>query len=410
MTTCLLRIRWGKKYSIHAYYGKGLRENIPYLHDLKDRMKDWATLALDERPFEVVVEIPNDFLAIHNIEFVDSPGTGSARNRRYDSSLEDEIVDTQTRAAAISVLVYQLDDIDKEAHERIVYDVANIDAPTVAVCNLGPKWATALQSDKEETKGMLDKAEAFLERVAKAKCFKIVISDKEALEGVRSLASAEYDQTLDDLKNCIVKSLKSHNNLVTRQAVFGSRETIKNLLESAESKVEEYQPIFTGISRERANILGSISDVEEKINKGYARSSESQAALDTAIAGGFIGPVVAAVMAFTTGGMTIPLSIAWTAGSAATGGVVGAVSTALSNEQARSRFRQDLAIEWTRLQETLKNCHQIADNQIIDSALVNRVIKASSSLPLAQYTDILSSLKNDLNVADQKVDGFDTYR
>ena len=115
-------------------------------------------------------------------------------------------------------------------------------------------------------------------------------------------------------------------------------------------------------------------------------------------------------MAFTTGGMTIPLSIAWTAGSAATGGVVGAVSTALSNEQARSRFRQDLAIEWTRLQETLKNCHQIADNQIIDSALVNRVIKASSSLPLAQYTDILSSLKNDLNVADQKVDGFDTYR
>ena len=229
MTTCLLRIQSGEKPSFVENYDNGSSDPRP-IGLLRQRMEDLSAQGPEAfNLYDITIGVKSEFLRKYNVEFVDSPGTGSSIwDEKYKYSLEDEIVNSQLGSAALVVLVYRCSDAQKEAYERIVRELGRTKATTVAVCNLDHSWAGAMRQDRKDIQAVMNRAEALIRKKTNAKCYRIAIETSDS--DLVALANKEYSQSIEDLKVCIIEKLKNHKQHVIRQTVYEGKELINRLL------------------------------------------------------------------------------------------------------------------------------------------------------------------------------------
>ena len=113
MTTCLIRIRTGTKFSGIVKWENETKKIKPDIKSLKNRMAEWGQSSFEHQPIEVIIEVPDEILGIPKIELVDTPGTGSTWDIKYGKNILDETVNKKIRTAAVAILTKVLTALDK---------------------------------------------------------------------------------------------------------------------------------------------------------------------------------------------------------------------------------------------------------------------------------------------------------
>jgi GTPase SAR1 family protein len=395
MTTCLVRIRWGKKARFVEYYKNGTKNTEHDITRLKRRMEEWSSLGVEGRPREVIIEIPDDILKTHKIEVMDSPGTGSAWNREYGGSIEDEIVNLAIKSTAVAVVVYRYINSEFDAHERLIRLLGNNNIPTIAVCNLDPNWAGELKHNKDDIQATIAHAEKQLRDQAKATCYRIAIKDDEEL---KELARQEDGKTIEDLRTSLIELLNERKTHVARQAIRKASVLIDELIQETSQQIRHYEPVLKQIKVEQQKISEAIADVREVLKKGYqpVHGTAWGAAFGTAST--LIGGVAFSLL--TAG--TYPLLLA--AGAAA-----GAAAGNFVDKEELKKFKKSLSYEWTKLQQEVARSRKIASEEIIPQEVIKKLKSSSSSLSESEHRSILNELEAELSASLEKVKDYETY-
>jgi Dynamin family len=392
MTTCLVRIRWGATSRLVECYAGEVEDKKRDISRLKKRMEDWAKLHIEERPREVIIELPNNFLESNKIEVVDSPGTGSGWSVRYGSSLEDEIVNSEIKLGAIAVIVYRYMGAEFEAHERLMRYLGNNNIRTIAVCNLDPNWASELEQNKNNIQETIARAEKRLRDEAKAQCYRIAI---KGTEHIQELARQENGTTIEELRTSLLELLSDRKVYVVQQAIRRGRDLINDLLQETGQYIRQHKPLFTQIEDERKSIFEAILGVREVLNKGYEP-------VNGAAWGSIFGTAAGIGLSLAAGSLLLPVL----PGLAVLGAGVGG----FMDMSQREDFKKRLADKWTRLQGVVTRSAKINSTGMISQEVIKKMRSSSSSLSEAQHKRILNELETELNANLQKVEGYEAYR
>ena len=396
MTTCLVRIRWGKRSTLLECYSGEVEDKNRDISKLRRKMEEWSDLPLDnDRPREVIIEIPNEFLKNNKFEMVDSPGTGSGQNK-YGKSLEDEIVDSGLKSGALAIVVYRDTSSELEAHEKLVRHLGDNDICTVAVCNLDPNWASEIKQNKRNIQATIARAEKRLRDEARAKCYRIAIKGDEY---IKELARQEGGITIEEFRISLIELLDDRKKYAAKQAIRSGHALIEELLQETGQYIREHQPYFDQIEEERKNISEAILCVREVLNKGYEPSHGT--AWGTAV-GTASTLITGAALSLVTAGTYF----LWAAAGAATGAAVGYFVDKTELED----FKKRLADKWTLLQKSVARSTQITRTKMITQESVKKVQESSSSLSESRHKLILNELDTELNTNLQKIEGYNTYR
>jgi preprotein translocase subunit SecG/GTPase SAR1 family protein len=386
LTACLVRVRNGSTARMIERWDNGTTE-IGSLGSLKKRMARWVES--EERPREVIVEIQRDILGSRKTELVDSPGTGSAWNNKHGLSLEDEMVNVAVRSAAIVVVVYRYAAGDVEAHDNLMRQLGMNNVPTVAVCNLDPNWADELAHSSRDIEITIDRAEARLRNLSRAKCYRIAVKGDSNL---LRLARRAGGDTVDELRSYLVNLLGDRKALGILQAVRKGHTLIEELFQDTRDQILANQGLFDETERKRLELLDAIHAVRAVLNAGYERGYMGTAT--GATIGGALGVVGAASAAAVLTVATAGVFLAFVAAGAGLGYI--------ADQRARWRFEKQLGQTWTNLQRCATNTN-----------LVSRAMskKVSSSTPSEYYcASVLDELDTDLAISLQQMEGYEIYR
>jgi hypothetical protein len=391
MTTCLVRIRWGAKSRLVECYAGDVEDKKRDISRLKKRMEDWARLRIEERPREVIIEIPNNFLESNKIEVVDSPVTGSGWSVRYGSSLEDEIVNSEIKLGAIAVVVYRYMGAEFEAHERLIRYLGSNNIRTIAVCNLDPNWASELEQSKNNIQETIARAEKRLRDEAKAQCYRIAI---KSTEHIQELARQENGTTIEELRTFLLELLSDRKIYVVQQAIRRGRDLINELLQETCQYIRKHEPLFTQIEDERKKVFEAILGVRKILNKGYEPAN--------GLAWGSLFGTAAGFGLYLVAGSLLSVLPGLAALGAGVGGLI--------DMSQREDFKKRLADEWTTLQGVVTRSAKINSTGMISQEVIKKMRSSFSSLSETQHKSILNELETELNANLQKVQGYETYR
>ena len=394
MTTCLVRIRWAARSRLVECYSNEVEDRKREISKLKRKMEEWSSLPLEGRPREVIIEIPNKFLESNKIEVVDSPGTGSGRNR-YGKSLEDEIVDSGLKSGALAIVVYRDTSAELESHEKLVRHLGGNNIFTIAVCNLDSNWATELRRNKHNIQRTIARAEKKLRDEARAECYRIAITDEE---NVKELARQEGGTTIEEFRIFLVELLGDRKKYAERQAIRSGHLLIEELLQETGQYIRQHQPYFNQIEDERKKISEAILGVREVLNKSYKPAN-------TAAWGTAVGTASTLITGTALSVVTAGTYFLWAAAGAAAGAAVGY----LVDRTEREDFLKRLADKWSRLQQAVVKSTKITSTEMITQEVIKKIRASSSSLSEFQHKSILNELDTELNGNLQKIEGYGTY-
>ncbi len=410
LTACPVRIRWGEKALFVENYGNDNTHVRRKIADLKREMKEWSTLAIEQRPLEVVIEIPHPFLKEQNIELIDSPGTGSAWHEHYKSSLEDEIVNSKLKSAAIVIIVYKLSQTQTEAHERLVREMGDNNVPTIAICNLCPDWVNRIKKDRGKTHLDIKNAEQFLKNRAKATCFKTVAEYSERnYEGFserKELARREKAESIDDLRAYIVELLKNRKKYVVNQAILESRIRVDNLLQQTNNQINDYQPVFDRIMAEQRTISQAITSFRFLFKKGYQAKNGTEN-IGVGATAGTLG--MAALATLATGGTALIPVLACGAIGLLGGAAGGAYANKIEDEKRQTQFRNQIAQSWANLQNILRDAKEIDIEKILTSNTLQSVQTSATFIKEQEWLPTISKLENEIDTGLDKINGYSIY-
>jgi hypothetical protein len=388
LTACLLRIRRGSSPRMLERWSDGSERERP-LAELRKRMERWAVS--DERPREVIAEIARDVLGDAKTEFVDTPGTGSAWSDEHGRSIEDEVVNAAVRAAAVVVVVYRHSAGEIEAHDNLLRQFGGNDVPVLAVCNLDPNWAGELIQNKRSIDATIDRIEARMRALARAKCYQVAIQADTNLQKLARRAGAD---DIASLRTGLSKLLEDRKALGIFQAVRAGKALIEEMLLDVQKNIHRLQPLFDSTERGRLELLDAVANVRSVLNRGYDRGYKAT----------FVGAAVGGAMA-TWGAVSAAVAMtAATAGVALGFVVVGGAVGFLADQRGRWRFRKQLAAAWTLLQRAL------TATNLIDRSLAKKVLAASRGVSERQCADLVNQVEMDLVASLEKLEGYDTYR
>lgn len=411
LTACPVRICWGKKALFIENYGNANTHVRRKIADLKREMKEWSTLAIEQRPLEVVIEIPHPFLKEQNIELIDSPGTGSAWHEHYKSSLEDEIVNSKLKSAAIVIIVYKLSQTQTEAHERLVRDMGDNNVPTIAICNLCPDWVNRIKKDRSKTHLDIKNAEQFLKNRAKATCFKTVAEYSERnYEGFserKELACREKAESIDDLRSFIVELLKNRKKYVINQAVLESRIRVDDLLQQTNNQIYSCKPVFNRIIAEQNRILQAITSFRSLIENGY-QAKDGTENIGVGATAGILG--MGALATIVTGGTTLIPILACGAIGLLGGAAGGAYANNIENKKRKTKFKDQIAQSWINLQNTLQNAEEIDIEKILTLNTLQSVKTANTFIKEQEWLPTIFRLEIEIKTGLDKIPGYSIYR
>lgn len=413
MTASLVRIRWGQKTSVIENYGQSELNKRMRFSVLEKRMKEWANAK--KRPQELIIEIPHPFLKENNIELIDTPGTGSSWHEDYQRSLEEEIVNSKLRFAAIVVIVYRTLNSEIEAHERLIREVGTNNVSILAVCNLDFGWLGEFKKNRKNAKTLICSAEQILKSKANAICYRLVAeySDRnyEGLDELKHLAYKEEGKNISDLRNDLVEILKDRQISIIKQATLESRKLVDELLQSTNNQIHNYEPVFNRIIDEQTRINDAITNVRYILKKGYSyNDSNDVLAVGTTIGTLATGALAAAGSALLTGGVAIPV-IAIGAIVGAASGVSGSIAYNNHEEKKmRVQFHKQVEDKWSELQLILKNAQEIDISKILTTVTLETIQKSALFLEESQRESILIKLENEISNGLDKIDGYSIYR
>lgn len=405
MTTCLIRVRQGKKFSGLAKWSNGAKQPIrPNIQDLKNKMEEWEQLSPDRRPREVVIEVANNILGVSNIELVDTPGTGSIWDGKYGRNVLDDTVSRKIKAAAVAVLIYKYGQAEMQPHGNLLQDLKMRGIKVLGVCNITPDLNSQFQEDETDAWQTISKAENDLRVSADAECHRVVLKEEESL---LRLASQIGGETVDEFSTHIVRLLKDKESFVKLQSAREGQIIAKEVLVGATSVVRKYRPTFQEVANKRTAIQKSISDVRSVISEGYNdKDVVSQSTMLGTVGGTGLAVAYVALVATSA---AIPFF--WIPVGAAAGSLGGSLVGNGIKETRVEAFEKKLKGVWEELQKTIKKS-VVKGRPMLSAEVKREVIKLSSPLVKRQkeLELTMSNIESDLSVSLQKMEGYDLYR
>ena len=405
MTTCLIRIRQGKRFAGEIKWKNQFEIIKPNINVLKRKMQDeWSLLPFEDQPQEVIIEIPEDILGIPKLELVDTPGTGSIWDVRYGRNLLDETVNKKIKTAAVAILVYKHDQAEMQPHGSLLQGLKTHGIKVLGVCNITPDLDSAFQEDKKDALLTINKAERQLQDAANAECHRVVLKEVEAL---LKLGNQIDGKTVSEFRDYLTRLLGDRESFLNMQATQESLSLVHELLEGANKTIREHQSVFNKIKTQKAEIKSAIASVRTTIKEGYDNEKvTTQATLAGGAAMGAAGAAAVYLLgSVATGGLFLLPGC-----GLLLGGLVGnLVGSGIENSRLEA-FEKKLSEVWKELQRALQKA-KIKDTPMLNQDLVKEALSYSSSLSKSQNTldSFISRVEIDLESNLQKIPGYDSY-
>lgn len=422
MTTCLIRVRAGKKSKILARWGKRYEDLGANISKLKAELEKWDSWSLENRPEEVILEIPRKILDIEKVELVDTPGTGSARQSDDFLSFEDKIVNEAITTAAVVIIVYRVDHTQKEAHQIILRSIANQESSSsrtftlkpkvIAVCNLDFNWAGALRKDKRGVLRLLSNAEKEIRKLVQGTCYRIAISSSPEVE---ELAVREGGTNIEELKTALVNLLSDRQHYVIQQTVNVGLKLSEQLIEHLTNLVEGSRSKYDQIDRGRKEVAKCIESVQEVLHRGYKDEIElikTSFIFGGVLGGGFVAFVAIFIVILGIFPPTMPLTlvIGVIILSSVISSVFLGISTHFSNQEKIKKYHRELKAKWSNLINSIKQNNKSdnkSDNQLLVSwETVEEMSKFSVSEDESSVRQILIEIEKNLQSRIKHIEGY----
>jgi predicted GTPase len=418
MTTCLIRVRPGKKSKILARWGKRYEDLGANISKLKAELEKWDSWSLENRPEEVILEIPRKILDVEKVELVDTPGTGSARQSEDFLSFEDKIVKEAMTTAAVVIFVYRVGQTQTEAHQSILRSIANKESSSprtftfkpkvIAVCNLDFNWAGALREDRRGVVKLLGDAEKEIRKLVQGKCYRIAISSSPEVE---ELAVREGGTNIEELKTALVNLLSDRQHYVIQQTVNVGLRLSEQLIEHLTNIVEGSRSKYDQIETGRREVLKCIQSVQEVLYKGYKDEIEpinTSFIFGGVLGGGFVAFVAIFIVVLGIFPPTMPLAlvIGIIIISSIISSIFSGISTHFSNQEKIKKYHRELKAKWSSLTNSIQQNNK-SDNQLLVSwDIVKEMSKVSVTEDESSARQILIEIEKNLQSRIKHIEGY----
>ncbi len=404
MTTCLIRIRTGTKFSGIVKWENETKKIKPDIKSLKNRMAEWGQSSFEHQPIEVIIEVPDEILGIPKIELVDTPGTGSTWDIKYGKNILDETVNKKIRTAAVAILIYKHEHAEMQSHGSLLNELKVRNIKVIGVCNITPDLEYAYKRDNKDFLDTITKAEHQLRENAKAECRRVVLEEDESLI---KLARQINGETVNEFRNYFIEILNDRESFVKLQAIRESLSLIEDLLVDANKLVRKFRPVFDTILTRKTEIKDAIASVRKIINKGF--DDENIVTQATVVGGATLGlggmAAVYLLGSAVTGGLLLP------AGGLFLGGLAGSAIGSGMKHSKLTKFEEELATAWNHLRQVI-NKAKVNGNSMLSTEVIRKVNLHSSSLSKYQKTleSNMTDVENDIESNLRKIEGYESYQ
>lgn len=416
MTTCLIRVRNGKKSKIMARWGKRYENLGANVSKLRAELEKWDSWSLETRPEEVILEIPRKILDTEKVELVDTPGTGSARQNDDFFSFEDKIVNEAMTTAAVVILVYRAGQTQTEAHQSILRSIANkasssaktftLKPRVIAVCNLDDNWAGSLGRDRRGVLKLLRDSEKEIETLTQGKCYRIAVS---ATPEVKELAVREKCSTIEELKTALVNLLSDRQHYVIQQTVNVGLKLSEQLIEHLTNIVEESRSKYDRIETGRREVVRCIESVQEVLQKGYEiEPVKTSFIFGGVLGGGFVTflAILIVVLGIFPPTMPLALLVSIVILASAISSILTGISTHFSNQEKIKNYHDKLKAKWSHLINSIK-LNNASDKQLLVSwEIVKQMSRISVAEDESSVRQILVEIEENLQSRIKHIEGY----
>jgi len=416
MTTCLIRVRNGKKSKIVARWGKRYEDLGANVSKLKAELEKWDSWSLETRPEEVILEVPRKILDTEKVELVDTPGTGSARQSDDFFSFEDRIVNEAMTTAAVVILVYRAGQTQTEAHQSILRSIANkassstrtftLKPKVIAVCNLDGNWADSLDRDRRGVLKLLRDAEKEIETLTQGKCYRIAIS---ASSKVEELAIRERSSSIEELKTALVNLLSDRQHYVIQQTVNVGLKLSEQLVRYLTNLVEESRSKYDQIETGRREVVKCIESIQEVLQEGYKiEPVKTSFIFGGVLGGGFVTFLAILIVILGVFPPTLPLAllVSIVMLASAISSIISGISTHFSNQEKIKNYHTNLKKKWTNLLNSIK-LNNTSDKQVLVSwEIVKQMSRISVTEDESSVRQILVEIEENLRSRIKHIEGY----